>query len=315
MEISLIGILAAAGGGFFGAAIGALQAFIFTGFMVLAGVVALIADPKSSVLGDIAFGPAFGPHIAFAGGVAAAAYAARKARIDMVGKDIVTPLAKWASPDVLAIGAIFGVGGYFVQKLIAIIPWFGSHTDSVAVTVVISALVVRLVFGKKGLFAKNGSGSSGWAAYSPTDEGRWIEGQERFVPNTVLGIFVGLLAAFVSLSLLQALPQLAGNAQVFIFGISAVSLTFLAMGLPVPVTHHITLPAGLAAVTFLPIVGDPAIAMIIGMVAGVLGAWAAEFFSRLWLAHGDTHIDPPAAAIWPVSTLVLALGSVFAATS
>ncbi|TAJ46438.1 MAG: hypothetical protein EPO52_15605 [Herbiconiux sp.] len=314
MDISFASLLAAAAGGFFGAAIGALQAFIFTGILVLVGVVALIADPNSTLLSQVAFGPAFGPHIAFAGGVAAAAYAARKS--DLVGKDIVTPLAKFARPDVLLVGAGFGVFGYVLQKLVAIIPWFGAHTDSVAVTVIISAIVVRILFGKTKVFQHNGTGSSGWAAYSPSDKGRWIEGQERFVPNTVLGIFVGLLSAFVAVTLLQALPQLSGSAQTFMFGISAVSLIFLSIGLPVPVTHHITLPAGVAAVTFLPLVGGEAwIAMLIGAAAGLIGAWFAEIFSRLWLAHGDTHIDPPAAAIWPATTLVLGAAAIVTALS
>ncbi|AXH35610.1 hypothetical protein DVJ78_09510 [Humibacter sp. BT305] len=313
MDISFVSILAAAAGGFFGAALGALQAFIFTGFLVLAGVVALIADPNSTILSDVAFGPAFGPHIAFAGGVAAAAYASRKS--ELIGKDIVTPLAKFARPDVLLIGAVFGLFGYFVQKLIALIPWFGQNTDSVALTVIISAIVVRLIFGKSGLFPKNDTGASGWAAYSPTDKGRWIEGQERFVPNTVLGIFVGLLSAFVAVTLLQSLPQLAGSAQTFMFGISAVSLMFLSFGHAVPVTHHITLPAGVAAVTFLPIVGEAWIAMLIGALGGLIGAWFAEFFSRLWLAHGDTHIDPPAAAIWPATTLILGAAAIVTAVS
>lgn len=311
MDISLLSVIGAAAGGYFGAAIGALQAFIFTGFMVLVGLIALIADPSSNILNDIAFGPVFGPHVAFAGGVAAAAFAAR--RHDLEGKDIVTPLAKFAKPEILVVGAAFGVIGYFIQSLVAIIPWFGTHTDAVAVTVIVSALLVRVVFGKSGLFARNKSSDvSGWAAYSPTDQGRWIEGQERFVPNTILGIFVGALAAFASITIATSIPAIAGSAPTFMFAVSAVSLIFLSIGLPVPVTHHITMPAGLAAVTFLPIVdGVEWLALLIGVVAGVLGAWVAEFFSRLWLAHGDTHIDPPAAAIWPVSTLVLGVGAVF----
>jgi hypothetical protein len=55
--------------------------------------------------------------------------------------------------------------------------------------------------------------------------------------------------------------------------------------------------------------------MLIGIVAGLLGAWIAEVFARLWLSHGDTHIDPPAAAIWPVTTLVLGVAALFPAVS
>ena len=39
----------------------------------------------------------------------------------------------------------------------------------------------------------------------------------------------------------------------------------------------------------------------------MLSAWCAELFARLWHDHGNTHIDPPAAAIWPMTTVVLTL--------
>lgn len=309
MDIDLISILGAAAGGFFGAAIGGLHAFIFTGFMVLAGFAILAATGDASFIGDLAFGPVFGPHIAFAGGVAAVAYARRVHGAN--ARDIALPLASLAKPDVLLVGAGFGVLGYLIQKVVAIIPWFGANTDSVAFTVVISALIARLAFGKSGLFPRNSSGKSGWAAYEPSETGRWVEHQERFAPLTVLGIFAGLLAAFASVTLLQAYPDVAGNAQVLMFGVSAVSLAFASGGHPMPVTHHITLPAGLAAVTFLPAVGDQAwIAVLIGAVAGLIGAYLGELFARVSLSHGDTHIDPPAFAIWPATTLILGLGSV-----
>ena len=88
------------------------------------------------------------------------------------------------------------------------------------------------------------------------------------------------------------------------------SLLFLSLGLSFPVTHHITIIAGLGALTFLPIVGGNAIlATVIGAVFGMLSAWSAELFARLWHDHGNTHIDPPAAAIWPMTTVVLTLGA------
>ncbi|SDH79415.1 hypothetical protein [Agrococcus jejuensis] len=308
MDIDLISILGAAAGGFFGAAIGGLHAFIFTGFMVLTGFAVLIGSGDAAFLGDVAFGPVFGPHIAFAGGVAAVAYAGR--RYGTNARDIALPLASLAKPDVLLVGAGFGVLGYLIQKVVAIIPWFGANTDSVAFTVVISALIARLAFGKKGLFPKNDSGKSGWAAYEPTETGRWVEHQERFGPLTALGVFAGLLAAFASVTVLEAYPQVAGNAQVLMFGVSAVSLAFASAGHAMPVTHHITLPAGLAAVTFLPLVGEMTwLAVLIGAVVGLIGAWLGELFARISLSHGDTHIDPPAFAIFPATTLVLALGA------
>ena len=308
MDIDFAAILGAAAGGFFGAAIGGLHAFIFTGFMVLTGFGILAATGDAGFIGDIAFGPVFGPHIAFAGGVAAIAYARR--RYGANARDIALPLVSLAKPDVLLVGAAFGVLGYFIQALVALIPWFGANTDAVAFTVVISAIIARLAFGKSGLFPRNDSGKSGWAAYAPTETGRWVEHQERFAPLTLLGIFAGLLAAFASVTLLELYPDVAGNAQVLMFGVSAVSLAFSSAGHPVPVTHHITLPAGLAAVTFLPVVGDMTwIAILIGAVGGLIGAWLGELFARISLSHGDTHIDPPAFAIFPATTLILGLGA------
>src|SRR5690606_1970784 len=67
-----------------------------TGLAVVLGVVALAAGGGSGMLDTVAFVPFFGPHVAFAGGVAAAAYAARRGGFD--GKDIVTPLASIRRP-------------------------------------------------------------------------------------------------------------------------------------------------------------------------------------------------------------------------
>src|SRR6056297_2476035 len=85
----LVLLIASFAGGVFGAALGALPAFIFTGFMVIAGEAINIltaqlgavagiptGEVAPNVTGLVAFGPVFGPHIAFAGGAAATAYAA-----------------------------------------------------------------------------------------------------------------------------------------------------------------------------------------------------------------------------------------------
>lgn len=312
MDIDLLDLLAAVAGGFFGAAIGALQSFVFTGLVVLLGLVALMADPESTILSAVAFGPVFGPHVAFAGGVAAAAYAARGGAVS--GKDIVSPLAKLARPDVLLVGALFGVLGYLVQKVVVLIPWFGTNTDAIALTVVLSGIAARVVFGSpRRVITPGGSGASGWAAYTPSDEGHWIPWQEKILPNSALGACVGLLSAFVTLALLQGTPQLGSAAGLFMFGISGVSLLFLSLGMSVPVTHHITLPSGVAAAAFAPLVGGALwIVVVIGAAAGMLGAWLAEFFNRLWHAHGSTHIDPPASAIWPATTIVLGASALVA---
>src|SRR6056297_1516381 len=80
--------IAAFAGGAFGAAIGALPAFAFTGFLVVVGETYALAaraaggTPAVAVTADVAFGPVFGPHVAFGGGAAAVAYLAARGDAD-----------------------------------------------------------------------------------------------------------------------------------------------------------------------------------------------------------------------------------------
>jgi hypothetical protein len=305
-------LLVSAGGGFFGAAIGGLHAFIFTGFMVLVGMAIVLAGGSPEFLNYVAFGPAFGPHIAFAGGVAAAAYAARRSK-DVGGKDIGIALVAMDRPAVLVVGAVFGMFGYVVQTGIAAIPGFGSLTDSVALTVVISAVVVRLAIGRSSLTGDLPEGS-GWGRFAPRDGVAWIRYHERFGQLTVLSLFVGLLAAGVALRLEAYMPNSDGTGHLLMFGVSAVSLLFLSLGISFPVTHHITIIAGLGATTFLPIVGGNAvIAALIGMVCGLLSGLLGEVCARVFHNSGNTHFDPPAAAIWPMTLAVLGIGALVGA--
>jgi hypothetical protein len=309
----VLSLLLAAGGGFFAAAIGGLHAFVFTGFLVLAGQAVIMGGGTPDLLTYGAFGPLFGPHISFAGGVAAVAYAARSGK-EVGGKDIGVPLIGIERPDVLLVGAGFGMIGYVIQFLLAKIPGIGGLWDSVALTVILSAFIVRLVFGRSSIFGNLPEGS-GWGRFAPRDDAAWVRWHEKTVPNVVLGLFTGLLAAGVCLKLAEFYPNWAqaGAAYTFVFGISAMSLLFLSLGLSFPVTHHMTIIGALAALKFLPIVGGhPIPAMFIGAVAGMCSALMAELFARLWHDHGNTHIDPPAAAIWPMTLIVNGLAALLA---
>ena len=170
-----------------------------------------MAGAGTNFLTFVAFGPVFGPHIAFAGGVAAAAYAARTGK-DVGGKDIGVPLISIERPDVLLVGAGFGMFGYVVQFGISKIPWFGTHTDSVALTVILSAFIVRLAFGRTSIFGNLPDGA-GWGRFAPRDDAAWVRWHERFVPNTVLGLFAGLLAAGLQLKLAEFFPVIASVAN------------------------------------------------------------------------------------------------------
>lgn len=167
--ISVYWIIAAIAGGFIGACIGGNYAFVFTGVSALFGLGYMVATKDSYVLDYIAFGPVFGPHVCFAGGAAASAYAAKRGYIED-GKDIVTPLSGLGKPDVWLVGSAFGVFGAILQKLVLMIPWFGHHTDSVAFTVFISAIVARLMFGDSIFGSK-----PALQGFKPREGARWLE--------------------------------------------------------------------------------------------------------------------------------------------
>ena len=73
------------------AAIGGNYAFVLTGFCVLASWGVFAATGNTFGLDYLAFGPFMGPHIAFAGGVAAAIYARYRGHLGD-GKDVNTCL-------------------------------------------------------------------------------------------------------------------------------------------------------------------------------------------------------------------------------
>jgi hypothetical protein len=311
--VSLLALLLAAfAGGLFGAAIGGLPAFIFTGFAVLLGVAAGLGGSEFNVLAGpddprgIAFGVVFGPHISFAGAVAAAAFAARRGDIED-GKDIATPLAGLADPLPLLVGGAFGVGGLVVQQLLA--GALGAvtaitATDTIALTVAISAIVVRLAFGRTGLFGDLPAQARERDRFRPGGERVWLGYQEGFLQAGIIGLGSGILAAWIVSAFAQADPALVKIAVPLGFGLSAVSLILLQVGFDCPVTHHMTLPGAVAAAAVVGAGGVPLVAVLLGAVAGVTGALLGEFFSRLFLIHGDTHVDPPANAIWVMATLV-----------
>lgn len=309
MSTDILLYLAAFAGGFLAAAFGALVAFVFTGLVLLVGIAALVATGDGSFISLIAFGPFFGPHVSFAGGVGAAAFAARKGWLDN-GKDIVTPLASLGKPVVMLVGGCFGVIGLVIQQGVSLVPWFGTHTDSVACTVILSGLLARLVFGRSGVVGAHSEGLTGLDKFRPTEVHAWARYQEKWSAAATLGLGAGLIAAWAAVALATAYPKAPG-ANLVGFGISAVSLGFLALGLKMPITHHMTIIGAVAATSFLPVTHSPLAAILIGAGFAMLSALLAEAFARFWYIRGDTHMDPPASAIWPMTTLVLGLAAAF----
>lgn len=287
--MSFIALLVAFSSGVFGAAIGALPAFIFVGILVLVGVGVQLAGGGGDFFA-IPFG-VFGPHVGgFAAGVAAASYAASRGKFNNA-RDITAGMMGINSPDALLVGGVFGIIGYLINWAFGLVgmPW----TDTVALTVVVSAIIVRLIWGKTGVFGQVADGES---RYNPSEGHCWVPWQHSPLQLLMIGLGGGGLSAYLAITL-------GAPGAVLGFGISATSLVFLQFGTKIPVTHHITLIAA--------VVAGASGSFLLGVLAGVVAAFVGEFMANTFCAWGDTHIDPPActiATLTSVSLLLQALG-------
>ncbi|MDX1590653.1 MAG: hypothetical protein R3283_01745 [Balneolaceae bacterium] len=318
-------MLAAFAGGAFGAAIGALPAFIFTGFMVILGEgVKILSGDLSGIAGfdpemlnsanitaQIAFGPVFGPHISFAAGAAASAYAAKKGYMNTgfpyhESKNI--GYAFGPKPDVLFVAGLFGILGFWITTLSVTfsLPW-----DPIAIAVILSAFAHRLFLGYP-LIGKAPKGFLNMKPFESLEKREdnterllvepWLGHQYKWGDVSMLGFIVGILAAFITYQTGSAfLP----------FGISAASLFFLNLGVQkFPVTHHIAL---IGSTSVLAASGGSleefslTFVLIIGGISGILAALLGELTQRLFYSHGDTHLDPPAFAIVLGTLLIVIL--------
>lgn len=329
MDFSLSMLLAAFAGGCFGALCGALIAFALTGAIVLLGAAVALAGGRVDVLGTMAFGPVFGPHVAFAGAVAAVAYAARRGYVES-GRDIATPLVSLGRPDPIVVGGLFGIGGYALQQLFAELlaksDGTGFYTDTVALSVGVTAVVARFAFGAGGLLGARparrarpimAGGSQeadallidgpppAAAAAEPEPEPTWVPWQRAWSQAGLLGLVSGVAAAWIVASLVEVDAAYAGAATLIGFGVSASLLALLVVGASVPVTHHMTLPAAVAAGFVVAAGGSALTAIAVGALCGLLGALLGELCARLFLIHADTHVDPPALAIALMTTAIV----------
>jgi len=276
-------------GGMFGAAIGGLPSFVLCGVAAVVGLAVFWATGEDTFVNLVAWGPLLGPHIAFAGGVGAAAYAAKKGKLEGSGKDIVTSLMGLDSPDVLLVGGVFGALGYTVAWALGLLGNIGGFpwTNLPSASIIVTAIVARLVFGSTGVFGKVREGANRWLA-APEAGCCWLPWQFKPAQIILISVAWGLPIAF----LVRSMPEL----FTFGFGLAAVALVFLGTGSKFPVFHHMGIMAGMGTL----VTGNIWWGVTFAIVAGFLG----EFFAATFLYHGDTHIDPPAAAVVATWTLV-----------
>lgn len=323
-------VLAAFAGGAFGASIGALPSFSLAGLMVIVGELYRLTVKTLGVevlpvdlTASIGFGVVLGPHVAFGGGAAALAYAAKRGYLDTEfeyhpAKEVTRGLG--SKPDVLVVGGLFGIVGYWIATLSTTV---AAPVDPIALGVVGSALIHRAVFGYSLVGARPGQ----WFDMRPYERSQntgdepvadggtssvepWLPYQYRWSNVVTLGLVVGVLGGYIAY--LTASPFLA-------FGISVVALVLLNADVAeIPVTHHISLPASTAV---LALVDTPMtaltpslvtgavplwLAVLVGGGFGIVGALLGEVLQRIFYAHAETHLDPPAASI-VVTSFVIAI--------
>lgn len=365
VELVIVAVFAglAFAGGALGAALGGLNAYALAGLAVvvgelvtvLRGGVASAGAPDAAALGttgltaSVGLGPLFGPHVAFAGGVAAAAYAARHGYLEAEfsyhdAKHVTHALGR--HPDALVVGGVFGVLGLGLTTASAALglPW-----DPLSFAIVASGLLHRVAFGYPLVGEVRGSlfdmspfareerrtplyrvGDDGATGGDEAGDGAsepwrprylvepWLPHQSDWPVVAGLGALVGAVAA--------ALTYVSGS-PLLPFGLAAAALALFAFDVePVPVTHHMALPAGVVVVALVGVLNPAAIdgtayiapaaiaqsvtlpfAVGVGAGVGLLSGLVGEAAQRALYAHADTHLDPPAVAILVVTFAVALL--------
>ncbi|NLY46317.1 MAG: hypothetical protein GX053_10095 [Tissierella sp.] len=279
-------LIAAFGGGVLGACIGALPVFILTGIVAIAGGVVTLAGGADLSVGSIAFGSILGPHIAFAGGVAAAAYSANKKKDLDAGTNILASLNGFEDSATLLVGGIFGVFGFLLSYLYGDI--LKIPTDIPAISVFTLAIITRLILGTSGLRGRDDEDC----------ERAYFKKGKSLGYSIVFGGGIGIAISYVGYSLLASgvSSELLGIYPVICFGISATALIFTQTGFATPATHHITLPAAAATIMS----GNPIVGVIFAIIGTLLGDLAANVLNT----NCDSHIDPPATSIMIVMLVI-----------
>jgi hypothetical protein len=283
--MDIFALIGSFGGGIIGAYIGAVPIFIFAALLAIVGAVSAMSGGGSFILDYVAFGSYLGPHIAFAGGVAAAAYAGKKKKIKS-GLDLSAPLFGAGDPMTLLVGGAFGVLGFLIHYVAGTL--LRLQTDLPGLAVFLSAIIARYAFGTGGLFGK----------IKPEEKRTYFTGGTCFWCNVLLGAGIGIATGFVYQSMINGgvSKEAMASFPVLSFGIAGASLIFAHSGAAVPATHHIAILSALAAVSS----GNPLMGVVFGIAASLFG----DFIGSTINSHCDTHVDPPACTIFLFTFLI-----------
>lgn len=287
--MDIFAMVAAFGGGAFGALIGALPAFILTGVIAIAGAAIGMAGGSDLVVGNVAFGSFLGPHIAFAANKRSTSTSKVTSTGEKIlgsdevesGTSIGLSLNLTGDYKVLLVGGIFGILGFLINYLyvsVIVLP-----TDTPGMTVFTLGVIARLTLGNSGLFGK----------YDKNKKRKYLSTGKMLGYNIVLGASLGIVVSYVAASLsntFEVAPEVISLFPTLCFGISAFSLIFTQTGSATPATHHITLISALAAV----VSGNP----IFGVLFGIISCLIGDFGANTLNSNCDSHIDPPAFSIF-----------------
>jgi len=310
--MELIGIIMAFATGMVGASIGGLEAFIYTGFLGLA-TLGIDAATGIGLMGSAAFGYWFAPLYGFLGGAVACQYAYKLGYMES-GKDIGVALAGLKKPDTLLVGGVAAAIGYVCLQLLTHPDFLGfGGIDGMAFLIWILSIISKAIFDGNPFGTVSDEAKAAGGRFGGHTVACWLPWQRTGWEKVTIGLGWGLAGGFGTWTLLQN-PATAGAAPFLGFFISASSLILLNYGTNIPVTHHITLPAGYAVLMYATAGGtDIATALIWAAAIGIAGAFVADFWSDVFHVYGNVHIDPPAMAIATLSFFTMTVMPAFGA--
>lgn len=287
-QFSIFALAMAFGGGMFGAAIGGIPTFIMTGIAASIEGIILLYGVQGGLAGtyNIAF-QIFVPNVIFIGAASSTAYAGRKGLLSS-GSNMTLSAYSTGAPDALLVGGVFGALGYLLRlvfmlpAVVAVFP-----TDTPCAAAITLMFFIRLFIGKSGVTGNKKLRAENQAGYFATGK--------PLVQCIVLGIGFGCLSAGSAVALATLGFDISGLPVMF-FGMMAITLIFIMLGLNSPATHHIAFLASFSVVCSLSVIG-PSGALIAGIIVGVVSSLVGDFCARTFNSFHDSHIDPPAFTI------------------
>jgi hypothetical protein len=266
--------------GIVGAIIGGTQTFIMTGVAGLFFYALQAAGVSSPFISETLLNTVFLPAIIFNSATVASAVAAKRG-YDIKGYDVTHSLLFTHDPWVMLLAGLGGLAGYLVFTFARVI---GMPADQGSFSVITIGVLTRLLLG-------NGH----WKNHNATAYYR-EQGVRYWVFQLINAVGVCGVMAIV----LSKVPPEFYNVG---FSISAAMLllhSYDREGKTYPTTHHETLVVGYAmAATG----GNVLLSIVFGMIANLIFLLFARYFNE----DCDTHIDPPAVAIFACSLVLFTL--------